>query len=90
MKAKELKDEKYFPHAVNGEVISEGYLFSEEEMSIFWSQLCKEQREIIFNEVYNTKPPKGTHSVGIKPYFQEMSQLEFRDAVLNAPEPEID
>lgn len=46
MKAKELKDSKYFCHSENGEVVSEGYLFTEEEMAIFWSQLCKEQREL--------------------------------------------
>ena len=46
MKAKELKDDKYFQHSVDGEVLSEGYLFTKEEMAIFWSQLCKEQREL--------------------------------------------
>ena len=55
MKAKELKDSKYFEHAVNGDVVSEGYLFTEEEMAIFWSQLCKEQREIICKEIFNAE-----------------------------------
>ena len=77
MKAKELKDEKYFQHAVNGEVISEGYLFSEEEMSIFWSQLCKEQRRIC-----------GAIQSNENPFVSQRSRL--MDVIINAPEPEID
>ena len=45
MKAKELKN-KAQRIAILKKGNLERYVFTKEEMSIFWSQLCKEQREL--------------------------------------------
>ena len=47
MKAKELKDRSFVTNKnYAGDQIVGKYVFTEEEMAIFWSQLCKEQREL--------------------------------------------
>ena len=52
MKAKELKD-KARKTARYGKHTLVKYVFTEEEMAIFCSQLCAEQRKIICKEIFN-------------------------------------
>ena len=52
MKAQELK-EKARKTARYGKHTLVKYVFTEEEMAIFWCQLCAEQREIICKEIFN-------------------------------------
>ena len=52
-------------------------------------QACKEQRELCFKEIYGASPKVRAHTTGSL-YYQSMSQKEFRDTILNAPEPDIE
>ena len=49
---------------------------------------CREQRELCFKAIYEAKPKHRVHTTGGM-YYQSMSQKEFRDTILNAPEPGI-
>ena len=65
MTAKELKDEAKwvgYPEQSTEEVTE--YIFTEEEMAIFWSQLCKEQRELCAIECGH---PQGNEQVKLAP-----------------------
>ena len=46
MKAKELKEKAFCEGFYENNEHVNLYVFTEEEMAIFWSQLCKEQRII--------------------------------------------
>ena len=68
MTAKELKDEAKwvgYPEQSTEEVTE--YIFTEEEMAIFWSKLCEEQRHKCahranglpsYEYIYNTPEPE--------------------------------
>ena len=78
MKAKELKD-KARKTARYGKHTLVKYVFTEEEMAIFWSQLCAEQREICSKSVSEIT---GTN-------YNEQLQWQ-KQIVKHAPEPEIE
>lgn len=74
MTAKEIKD-KVFRHQSSGQW--EGYHFEPEEFATFWSQLCKEQREICAD---NAHWESGS----------ETDPQYLRESIIDSPEPELD
>ena len=78
MTAKELKDKarrEVHPH----HTYIEKYVFSREEMAIFWSQLCEEQRKICSNT------DRRKHMA-----YHKMAEWAIKDNIRNAPEPEFE
>lgn len=53
-------------------------------MEEYAQQKCKKQRELCFTEIYNAKPKDKVHTTG-GIYYQSMTQMEFRDTILNSP-----
>ena len=64
------------------------YSLAEDAMKEYAKEKCKEQRELCFKEIYNSRPKGRPHTTGGL-YYQSMTQKEFRDTILNAPEPEL-
>ena len=85
MKAKELKDRSFVTNKnYAGDHIAGKYVFTEEEMVIFCSQLCKEQRELCKDHGFKKVARLVTYGTN------EVSPSDIKYAIKNAPEPDIE
>ena len=78
MKAKELKDKAFCEGFYENNEYVNLYVFTEEEMAIFWSQICKEQREICEEYFFDEVDMQNERWANITAM-----------SIRNAPEPEI-
>lgn len=93
-----MKTAEEFFQQLNGGKSSDEFDKHNEYISAKWAvemieryarQACKAQREICFFNAYEAKAPSGAQTVGISLHYQNMTQKEFRDTIINAPEPDL-